>query len=65
MSDHIARMKAEHSDLQDKILALVTFIHSNPVFKTLDEAEQSRMIKQCGFMESYLQMLASRIWSAK
>ena len=65
MSDHVERMKTEHKDLTVKIKALNAFIHGNDLFKTLDDIEQSRMIKQSGFMESYAQILESRIWTAK
>lgn len=64
MSDHVSRMKQEHSELSDRISALNTFIHNNKTFKTLDNSEQVRMIQQCGFMESYLSVLGSRIWVA-
>ena len=52
MSEHIQRMKGEHRDLKVKVAALNAFIHSNPIFKTLDDIQQSYMIKQSGFMES-------------
>ena len=61
MSEHIERMKTEHSDLAEKIIALNRFIYSNPMFEALDDMEQVRMIKQAGFMESYLGILGSRI----
>ena len=64
MNEHIERMKAEHKDLDVKIKALGAFIHGNEIFKTLDDLEQSRMIKQHGFMEAYAQALISRIWTA-
>jgi len=64
MSDHIERMKTEHSDLAEKILSLNRFICSDPIFKSLDDMEQVRMIKQVGFMEAYLGILGSRIWAA-
>jgi len=65
MSEHVERMKVEHKELVSKIKALNSFIHSNPVFKTLCDLEQARMIKQAGFMESYAETLESRIWIAK
>jgi len=65
MSDHIERMKREHKELKQKIDALNAFIHSNEIFKGLDDLEQARMIKQAGFMESYLAVLDSRIWCAQ
>jgi len=64
VNEHIERMKAEHKDLDVKIKALGAFIHGNEIFKTLDDLEQSRMIKQHGFMEAYAEVLMSRIWVA-
>jgi peptidoglycan hydrolase CwlO-like protein len=64
MSDHVDRMKKEHKELKTKVEALNTFIHSNDIFKSLDDIERARMIKQSGFMESYLTVLEHRIWSA-
>lgn len=64
MSEHIERMKQEHSDLKDRLGKLNAFIHSSDVFYTLCDLEQSRMIKQAGFMESYLSILESRIWAS-
>lgn len=65
MSDHIERMKQEHKELTGKTNALNAFIHGNETFKTLCDLEQARMIKQAGFMESYANVLESRIWVAK
>lgn len=65
MSSHVDRMKEEHKELKEKLDKLNAFIHSNEIFKTLDDLEQARMIKQAGFMESYLSILASRIWAAQ
>ena len=65
MSDHVERMKDEYKELCDKTKKLNSFIHGNPKFKELDDVEQSRMIKQAGFMESYANILESRIWCAK
>lgn len=64
MSNHVDRMKQEHKELKVKVEALNAFIHGNDIFKSLDDIEQSRMIKQAGFMESYLAVLEQRIWSA-
>lgn len=63
--EHLERMKVEHQELKVKIEALSVFIHSNPIFKQLENLEQVRMIKQLGFMESYLEVLGTRIWVAK
>jgi len=65
MSEHIQRMKLEHKELKEKTDKLGAFIHGNEIFKTLDDIEQSRMIKQHGFMEAYLQVLEQRIWVAQ
>jgi hypothetical protein len=43
---HIERMKAAHKELETKIKKINTFIHSNDIFKKLDDLEQARMIKQ-------------------
>lgn len=64
MSDHLERMKVEHKELCTKTNALNAFIHGNEKFKTLDDIEQAKMIKQSGFMEAYAEVLASRIWTA-
>ena len=65
MNEHVKRMKVEHKDLCDKVNALNAFIHGNAIFKTLCDLEQVRMIKQVGSMESYAEILESRIWTAK
>lgn len=62
MNEHIERMKVEHKELSNKITAINAFIHGNDIFKSLDDLEQARMIKQSGFMESYAKTLESRIW---
>ena len=62
MSTYIERMKQEHKELKTKLTDLNTFIYSNDLFKKLDDREQVRMIKQSGFMESYLTVLDQRIW---
>ena len=65
MKEHVARMIDEHTKLGDDIKALNAFIHGNPIFKTLCDLEQTRMIKQSGFMESHHEVLGARIWVAK
>ncbi len=62
-NNHVERMKDEHKELTVKAKALNAFIHGNEIFKTLDDLEQARMIKQAGFMEAYAETLASRIWA--
>lgn len=65
MSNHVDRMKVEHGELKQKVEALNSFIHGNEIFKGLEDLEQVRMVKQLGFMESYLSVLDQRIWAAK
>ena len=64
MSNYIDRMKEEHCELKKKVNALNAFIHGNSLFDELDAVQRSKMIKQSGFMESYLHTLESRIWTA-
>jgi uncharacterized protein (UPF0335 family) len=64
MTEHIERMKTEHKELSEKIKDLNKFIHGNKIFKTLNDLDQSRMIKQSGFMESYASVLSDRVWVA-
>lgn len=61
---HVERMKEEHKELKVKCEALSSFIHGGEIFKGLCDLEQVKMIKQLGFMESYLSVLESRIWTA-
>jgi hypothetical protein len=65
MNEHILRMQEEHKLLSEKTKALNGFIHGNDLFKTLCDLEQARMIKQCGYMESYASILEARLWTAK
>jgi hypothetical protein len=61
MSERVERMKADHEELCTKTKALNLFIHVSETFKSLDDLEQVRMIKQSGSMESYAAILASRL----
>ena len=65
MYDHIERMKTEHKELKEKVEAVNAFIHGNAIFNTLDDMGKARLIKQSGFMESYLSVLESRIWTSQ
>ena len=62
--NYLGRMKDEHADIALKLRKLNAFIHGSEAFKELCRIEQSRMIKQAGFMESYEETLKSRIWVA-
>ena len=64
MSEHIKRMKSERNLLNDKVVALTTFIYSNDQFDKLDKDERVRMTKQLAYMESYLHVLDERLTCA-
>ena len=64
MGNYVENMKKEHEELLDNIRLLDDFIYGDETFKTLNAAEQARMIKQSGFMEAYAKVLESRIWAA-
>lgn len=59
---HIERMKQEHKELGEKLEKLNAFICEDERFNDIDEMEKIRMIKQSGFMQSYLEVLEARIW---
>lgn len=58
---HVDRMRAEHSRLAADLAKLERFIGSNPIFSTLEGAEQSRMERQREAMSDYLRVLGERI----
>lgn len=58
---HQKRVRDEADELNDKIEKLDTFIESNSIFQTLDEAEQNRLIQQVRGMEYYFSILVERI----
>lgn len=64
MSNHVDRMRAEHTELRKELAALNQFVFSDEKFKELDDLEQARMLKQSRFMEEYLKVLESSIWHA-
>lgn len=61
---HVERMVEEYQDLDVRTKALELFIHTNPIFDTLDKEERIRMIEQLAHMKSYRSVLDSRIWVA-
>lgn len=66
MCDFLEGLKEEHAALALRITDLNKFIYGKGVlniFKSLDELEQVRIIKQVGFMESYASVLEARIWT--
>ena len=64
MSDYIERMKTEYEELKERTDKLNAFIHGSDIFQLLDNMEKVRVIKQAGFMGSYLSVLETRIWCA-
>jgi hypothetical protein len=61
MLPHQQRVIDEKNELDIKTNALSEFIGENPIFKTLDDAERTRLRKQLGFMQGYSSMLGERI----
>jgi hypothetical protein len=60
MKPHQERVIQERKELAEKRDKLNTFL-TGDTFKTLDEAEQKRLIVQCGWMNGYLDTLDERI----
>lgn len=58
---HFDRMLIEASDLDAKVASLDKFIKDNPIFGTLDDAEQLRMTRQLSAMAHYASVLDERI----
>ena len=58
---HQQRVLDERADLKAKHAKLSVFIHDNPVFLTLPEAEQQRLQRQEIAMGQYLEILDERI----
>lgn len=61
MPPHQQRVINELFELEEKLNNLRTFIQSNPVFSTLDVAEQGRLTQQSEIMAKYAQILDERI----
>lgn len=58
---HQQRVVEEHADLHERLGKLDAFILDNPVFLSLQEAEQDRMKAQSRAMALYVDILADRI----
>lgn len=58
---HQQRVVDEKAELDDKATKLSEFIGTNPIFETLDPAEQERMKEQCEIMWQYSEILGKRI----
>lgn len=64
MEQYILRMIDEEKELKKKTDALRHFIFENAVFKSLDQDEQLRMMRQLSGMEIYLTALSQRLMVA-
>lgn len=58
---HQQRVYEEKGELDAKLRGLTSFIESHPVFPTLPEDEQDRMIRQRAIMTAYSALLSGRI----
>lgn len=66
MQPHQQRVIDEKTELDTKIQALIKFINGdNPVFKSLDNEEQDRLVDQLEIMSDYSDILAERIAAFK
>lgn len=61
LQPHQQRVVDEKIDLDVKASALSNFIGTNPVFCTIDAAEQERLKEQCEVMWKYSEILGARI----
>ena len=61
MLPHQQRVVDEKAELDKKAKALTDFIGLNPMFLSLDSAEQERMREQCEIMWQYSEILGKRI----
>jgi hypothetical protein len=60
MQTHQQRVVTEKAELDEKLAKLLAFFQS-PTFRTLTEAEQSRLRNQARFMDGYSAILGERI----
>jgi hypothetical protein len=61
MAPHQQRVVDEKAELDERAKKLSEFIGTNPVFESLDPAEQERMKEQCEIMWQYSEILGKRI----
>lgn len=57
----INRVELQVDELDKKIIALDNFIENNPIFETLSEDEQKRLLNQVMAMSYYYSILVERI----
>ena len=55
----------EFEDLADRLGRLREFVRNSPVFGTLPEAEQNRLLRQCDLMQELSGVLQDRIQAFK
>lgn len=60
LQPHQQRVVAEKAELDEKLVKLLSFFQM-PMFKTLPEAERSRLRNQARFMDGYAAVLEERI----
>lgn len=61
LQPHQQRVVDEKAELDKKAYALSDFIGYNPIFETLDPAEQERLKEQNDVMWQYSEILGARI----
>lgn len=61
MTPYQQRVVDEKTELDKKARALSDFIGHNPIFETLDQAEQERLREQNDVMWQYSEILGARI----
>lgn len=61
MIDFQRRVINEQRELDQRAKALDEFINHNPLFSSLSEGEQKRLIRQLGAMHNYSAILSERI----
>ncbi|MGZ4968022.1 MAG: crAss001_48 related protein [Methylobacter sp.] len=61
LQPHQQRVVDEKTELDKKARALSDFIGTNPIFDTLDPAEQERLKEQNDVMWKYSEILGARI----
>jgi hypothetical protein len=65
LAPHQQRVVDEKTALDEKATALSNFIGLNPIFTTLDAAEQERLREQNDVMWRYSEILGARIAAFK
>jgi hypothetical protein len=61
ITDYIDRMIIEKQELDEKCLALKSFIETNPVFSMIDTEDRMLLASQLVYMGAYSETLEKRI----